>query len=108
MQLEEVRGRLTAQWFEDCYNNPMNLHPMEDAPRDGTEVILFQEQATQIMCFNAAWSDGSLWDMQGYDSREEAQGWWYFISSVTELRADCGKLIGWLPMPYVAQNENSS
>jgi hypothetical protein len=62
--------------------------PIESAPRDGTGVIVAVDVATVLIVRNATWDDGDQWDMQGFDSQEEARGWWFNDNSVSQSKME--------------------
>jgi hypothetical protein len=80
--------------------NRMEWQPIETAPHDGREVLVYVNVADTPIIRNAAWCDGVLWQEQGSSSQEEAQGWWYYVNSVSQDKMD-GVLepTNWMPRP---------
>lgn len=62
--------------------------PIETAPRDDEEILVAVCVATVWIVRNAAWADGSLWDMQGFANQAEAAGWWFYENSVSQSKMD--------------------
>ena len=60
--------------------------PIEDAPKDGTRIIAIWQIASVAVAALASWSDGQDWQDMGYDTREEATGWWAQKHSVTHIK----------------------
>ena len=79
--------------------------PIETAPKDGTPILVFYEVATVWIAHIAHWDDGELWDLSGFDSREECRGWWsYVCNSVSQEKLE--GLSGptcWMPLPDLAK-----
>jgi hypothetical protein len=74
--------------------------PIETAPKDGRHILVFVDCAETPIVRLAFWSDGELWEMQGYDSLEEVRGWWSYENSVTQEKLD-GPVepTHWMPAP---------
>jgi hypothetical protein len=78
--------------------------PIETAPKDGTEIIVGNDQATVWITRGSWWSDGEHWATQGYDKQEEAAGWWSYANSVGQDKLnDYRQPTHWLPMPTPPQ-----
>lgn len=79
----------------------MTWQPIETAPRDGTDILVYYEFATVPIAHIARWDDGEMWDSTGFSSQEEAAGWWSNIESFVSQH----KLSGyntpthWMPLP---------
>ena len=70
--------------------------PIETAPKDGTEVLVYTDVATVPVVHIARWEDGR----DGYPDSFE-QGWWsYTEHSVTQtLLEDWKQPTHWMPLP---------
>lgn len=74
--------------------------PIKTAPKDGTAIFLGVDIATVWIARNGYWSEGDMWDIQGYESQEEVRGWWAPCNSVgQEKLEDIYEPTHWMPMP---------
>jgi hypothetical protein len=86
---EQVRRERAGGW-----------QPIETAPRDGTEVLVFVDCATVRIIRLAWWDDGSLWDHHGAESPEADRGWWSYDTSVTQTKLEGATApTHWMPAP---------
>lgn len=74
--------------------------PIETAPRDDEPIIVGMDTATVWIVRSAHWSDGGLWQIEGFDNQDEARGWWSYASSVgQEKLEDIYEPTHWMPLP---------
>ena len=59
----------------------MQWQPIETAPKDGSAVLVYADQATVPLVRFAWWDDGENWEARGFSCRDEAAGWWFSTSS---------------------------
>lgn len=73
--------------------------PIEEAPKDGTGVLILKDVATVLVCHIARWEDETNEDLPEPELWET--GWWsYPLHSVTQEKVDeLGDVIGWMPLP---------
>ena len=66
--------------------------PIESAPHNGSEIIVFMDMAGTPVVHVARWED---------DPPDWKAGWWsYTMSSVSqELLEEWGKVTHWIPLP---------
>lgn len=63
--------------------------PIETAPRDGTEILVFYQKAGVDFVHIAFWDDGDMWEHQGFASQGEVTGWWSYVeNSVSQHKLD--------------------
>lgn len=74
--------------------------PIESAPKDGTEVLVGVDIACTWITRGAFYDDGSLWDICGGESIDDAIGWWSYCNSVSQERLEgIYAPTHWAPMP---------
>lgn len=74
--------------------------PIETAPKDGTEVLVFVDCATVPIIRLASWDDGEEWEEYGATSREDATGWWSYENSVSAEKLEGAvEPTHWMPAP---------
>jgi hypothetical protein len=79
---------------------PVGLwRPIETAPRNGDDILVYYEFAETPIAHIAFWDDGEFWKDQKFDSQEEARGWWSYVrGSVTQEKLDGGRMpTHWMP-----------
>jgi hypothetical protein len=80
--------------------------PIETAPKDGTEVLVFVDCATVPIIRLAFWCDGEFWQDHGYSSQEEETGWWSYENSVSQEKLDGAvEPTHWMPAPKRPREE---
>ncbi len=84
----------------------MTWQPIDTAPKDGTDVLVYHDSATVPIVHIAFYRSEDEWKRSGefcggWDSLEDWEGWWsYTLHSVTQE-----KLVGhrapthWMPLP---------
>lgn len=73
---------------------------IESAPRDSEDIIVYVDVATIPIVRCAYWSDGEEWSVSGFDSQEQASGWWAHTSSCgAEKMDDIYYPTHWMPLP---------
>lgn len=88
----------------------MNWQPIETAPRDGTEVLVYFDCAT-VPIVHIAWcNDAKDWaDFSSYsdafDSLEEYEGWWSYVSGSVSFEKLSGyrEPTHWMPLPALPE-----
>lgn len=75
----------------------MEWQPIETAPKDGTQILLYAEQATVDLARLAFWNDGAMWDSQGFNSQEQAVGWWSYRNCVAQEKITAWEPTHWAP-----------
>lgn len=80
---------------------PAGWQPIETAPKDGTNILVFYTKASVDFCHIAWWDNGEFYKEQGYQNIEDATGWWSYIKDSFSSH----KLNGydapthWMPLP---------
>jgi hypothetical protein len=75
----------------------MKRQPIETAPRDGTDVIVFWADETEQDYAAVAWF--RRWDDVkdiGGDWTRDDEGWWTYVSSVSQVKIEPAH---WVPFP---------
>ena len=78
---------------------------MDNAPKDGTEIIVLIDSATVPIVRSAWWRDGYEYDEAtdkelGIERNESDIGWWSYRHSVTQEKLEGFDLPrAWMPMP---------
>lgn len=92
----------------------MNWQPIETAPKDGTDVLVFFDCATVPVVHIAWYRSREEWESSGqfcggWDSLEEWEGWWsYTRGSVSQEKLEgYSTPTHWMPLPE-APNLNST
>lgn len=79
--------------------------PIETAPKDGTTVIVGFDIASVWIVRSACWDDGQGWDSTGFDSLDEARGWWSYCNSVSSEKLEgIYEPTHWMPLPPAPSN----
>lgn len=74
--------------------------PIHTAPMDGVEVLLGVEIAGVWVTRAGSWDNGELWEIQGCECQEDAEGWWSYTNSVSQDRLEgIYAPTHWAPMP---------
>lgn len=69
----------------------IDWQPIETAPKDGSDVLVYIDVATVGVVHVAWWENDEIdqWEEQGFDSKDEAIGWWsYTLGSVGQEKLD--------------------
>jgi hypothetical protein len=84
----------------------MEWRPIESAPKDGTDVLVYKDVATVPVVHIAWYRSEEEWNESGQhcgfcDSLEEWLGWWsYTRNSVTQERLEgYAEPTHWMPLP---------
>lgn len=79
----------------------MMWEPIETAPRDGSEIIVFMDEAGTPVVHVARWED---------DPPEWETGWWSFVKSGIrqERLEDWGRVLFWMALPERPLKRNMS
>lgn len=83
--------------------------PIETAPRDGTEILVYLLSATTPVVHLAWYRSKEEWESSGkfsggWDSLEDWEGWWsYTENCVGQSKLDNPSPIYWMPMLEVSE-----
>lgn len=99
-------------------DHPM-WQPIETAPKDGTDILVGYDFAAVWIVHVAFWSEGTctaadgsvveLWRDQGFDSEDEATGWWsYTWGSVSQDKLEGSHApTHWMALPEPPTSVNT-
>lgn len=62
-------------------NQDMQWQPIETAPKDGTDILVYCERAGLGFVHIAFWSDGEEYEYQGFASQADVAGWWSYVEN---------------------------
>lgn len=81
----------------------MKWLPIDTAPKDGTDILVYYEFATVPIVHLAYWSNDEMdmWKAEGFDNKEQAIGWWSYVeNSVSQHKLEeFNTPTHWLPAP---------
>lgn len=81
----------------------MKWLPIETAPKDGTDILVYYEFATVPIVHIAYWDNDEhdVWEMQGFENKDQKVGWWSYIkNSVSQHKLeDFNTPQKWCPLP---------
>ena len=107
MTEQEFQARILAdQTLAKADYQVSEWRPIETAPKDGTEVLVYVEVATVPVAHIAFYRSAEQWETEGqycggWDSVEEWEGWWSYVRhSVTQEKLDdITTPTHWMPLP---------
>ena|SRR3990167_3521283 len=77
--------------------------PIETAPKDGTEILVYYEFATVPIVHIARWDDDRFdqWEGERFASKADKIGWWSYVeTSVSQHKLDeFNTPTHWMPLP---------
>lgn len=80
-----------------------NWQPIETAPKDGTDILVYYEFATVPIVHIAYYDtdEHDLWKDQGFDNKEDKIGWWSYVqNSVSQHKLEgYSAPTHWMPLP---------
>lgn len=90
----------------------MNWQPIETAPRDGTEILIYVDVATVPVVHIAWYRSKDEWENSGqyccgWDILQEWEGWWsYTENSVSQSKLEDYKHpTHWMPLPNAPSHD---
>lgn len=112
---EEKHGHITAAEIlfplaarmEAEIGKLFQWHPIATAPKDHSEdIIVGFDMATVWIVRNAFWDEGEMWEGSGFDSQDDARGWWSYDNCVGQVKLEgLYEPTHWMPLPSSPERE---